>query len=115
VRLTDGQQPPASITSGNLRIVVAPPPLTITSEGDLPVARVNQAYSYQLTFSGGFPPVTWSLPTGSTLPAGLTLNANSGIISGTPTQTGQFNFTVRLTDSTNLSVTSNNLRLIILP
>jgi hypothetical protein len=115
VRLADGQQPAVNVVSGNLRIVVSPPPLTITSEGDLPNGKINQSYSYQLTFSGGFPPVTWSLPTGSSLPPGLTLNSTTGVISGTPTQTGLFNFTVKLTDSTTASVTSNNLRLLISP
>jgi large repetitive protein len=115
VRLTDSQQPAVSVTSGTLRIVVAPPPLLITSTGDLTVGRINQVYSHQLTFTGGTPPVTWSLPTGSTLPPGLTLNANSGVIEGTATQTGQFNFTVKLTDSASANVTSGNLRIIILP
>lgn len=115
VKLTDGQQPPVSVTSGNLRIVVSPPPLTVTSVGDMTPGRINQAYSFQLTFSGGFPPVTWSLPTGSTLPPGLALNPTTGVISGTPTQTGVFTFTVKLTDSTNVSVTSGNLRLVINP
>jgi hypothetical protein len=115
VKLTDGQQPAVSVVSGTLRIVVAQPPLTITSTGDLPNGKFNQAYSYQLTFVGGTPPVTWSLPTGSTLPPGLALNPTTGVISGTPTQTGLFTFTVKLTDSANVSVTSNNLRLLITP
>jgi hypothetical protein len=115
VKATDSQQPTVSTTSGNLRIIVAPAPLIITSTGDLTGGRINQAYTYQLTFTGGTPPVTWSLPTGSTLPPGLTLNATTGVISGTPTATGQFNFTVKLTDSLNVSTTSGNLRIVISP
>jgi hypothetical protein len=45
----------------------------------------------------------------------LALNPTTGVISGTPTQTGLFTFTVKLTDSANVSVTSNNLRLLITP
>jgi hypothetical protein len=105
------------VTSGTLRIVVAPAPLVVASSGDLTGGRVNQAYSYQLTFTGGTPPVTWSLPTGSTLPPGLTLNAGTGMISGTPTTAGQYNFTVKVTDSQQpaASSTSGNLRIIISP
>jgi hypothetical protein len=48
------------------------------------------------------PPFTWSLPSGG-LPSGLTLSPD-GTISGTPTQTGTFDFTLLMTDSLSRSV-----------
>jgi hypothetical protein len=47
---------------------------------------------------GGTPPYTWSISAGL-LPTGLTLNASTGAITGTPTATGTSNFTVKVTDS----------------
>jgi hypothetical protein len=54
-------------------------------------------YSTNLTASGGTTPYTWSIISGS-LPPGLTLNTNSGAITGTPTSTGIFSFTVQVSD-----------------
>jgi hypothetical protein len=48
--------------------------------------------------SGGTPPYHWSLG-GGALPAGLSISAGGGAISGTPTAAGGFNFTVLLQDS----------------
>jgi hypothetical protein len=60
-----------------------------------------------ITFSaagGSFsPPFTWSLAAGSSLPPGLALSSG-GTISGTPTQSGTFDFVVQLTDSLGRSV-----------
>ena len=61
----------------------------------LPNAVVGRAYSQQLTQTGGLNPVNFSFT--GTLPAGLTLSS-SGLLSGTPTTTGTFNFTVQVTD-----------------
>ncbi len=44
-------------------------------------------------------PVAWSVTTG-TLPAGLSLNASTGVLSGTPTATGTSSFTVKATYNT---------------
>jgi len=74
-----------------------PPPLTITT-ASLPGGQVNVAYSQTLAATGGLAPYTWSI-SGGALPAGLTLNAATGVISGTPTAQGTSNFTVKVTDS----------------
>jgi hypothetical protein len=64
----------------------------------LPDAVVNTPYSQQLNVSGGTGPFTWSVSSGS-LPAGLTLDSGTGLISGTPTTVGSSTFTVTVTDS----------------
>ncbi|PXV59883.1 Putative Ig domain-containing protein [Dyella jiangningensis] len=64
----------------------------------VPNAVVNVAYSQTLTASGGTAPYTFSLESGS-LPAGLSLNTSTGVISGTPTTVGSATFGIRATDS----------------
>ena len=71
----------------------APP--TITT-GTLPDGKVGEAYSQTLTATGTAP-ITWSIDGG--LPAGLSLNADTGEISGTPTADGTAKFTVKATNS----------------
>ena len=62
----------------------------------LPNGTNGLAYSQQLSAIYGQLPYSWSLIFGS-LPSGLTL-ATNGLISGTPTNNGTFNFTVKVTD-----------------
>jgi hypothetical protein len=75
--------------------------LAITT-ASLPVATAGVAYSTTLTATGGNPPFAWSISPDSAnlLPAGLSISASTGVISGT-TLAATFNapITVRVTDS----------------
>jgi hypothetical protein len=72
---------------------------------NLPAATLGGVYSAQLGAIGGQPSYSWSLALGSAnLPPGLSLDP-SGLISGTPTTNGLFNFIVKVTDASFASVT----------
>jgi Putative Ig domain len=61
------------------------PPLTIDTSA-LPDGQAGKAYSVTLHTSGGRAPTSWAL-SGGALPAGLALDATSGVLSGTPSDT----------------------------
>jgi hypothetical protein len=71
----------------------------ITTPSPLPNGSVGVAYSKPLIGSGGKIPYVWQVVSGA-LPGGLTLNRSTGLLTGTPTATGDFQFTVQLTDAT---------------
>ena len=71
--------------------------ITITP-ASLPDGTIGQAYSQQLSQTGGAAPITWSISGGS-LPNNLTLDAMTGLLSGTLTMTGSFSFAVKATDA----------------
>jgi putative Ig domain-containing protein len=76
------------------------------SNKSLPAGTVGIAYGATLSGRGGLAPYTWGIVSGS-LPNGLSLDSNSGTISGTPTTAGVSNFTVQITDKRNTSATAN--------
>ena len=61
-------------------------------------ALIGSPYAQSLQATGGTPPYTWSVTNGA-LPDGITLDANSGTLSGMPSAVGSFTFTLRATDS----------------
>ena len=69
-----------------------------------PGGEAGVPYSDQLTVTGGTSPFTWSVSAGS-LPPGVTLNASTGLLSGTPTTAGTYSFTVKVADSSGQSNT----------
>jgi hypothetical protein len=75
-------------------------PEAVTLACPAATTQVGASYSSALTAAGGIPPYTFS-NTGN-LPGGLTLNASTGAITGTPTKVGTFNFTAQVTDSSGL-------------
>lgn len=77
---------------------IAPPTVSLPAT-TLPNATQGLAYSAGLApASGGTAPYTYAIISGA-LPAGVSLNASTGALSGTPTDSGTFNFAVAATDS----------------
>jgi hypothetical protein len=100
VRVADTAGQADTQTLSILIIPSTPPNITTTT---LPGGTVGQPYSQALQATGGTGARIWSLSGGS-LPANLALNQD-GTISGTPTNTGTSNFTVRVTDAISQSDT----------
>ncbi|MEA5115933.1 MAG: Ig-like domain-containing protein [Geobacteraceae bacterium] len=93
-----GQSSQRTVT---VRNTISAPTITTAS---LVSATVGKAYSAGLTASGGVSPYTWSLAAG-VLPPGLSLNGTTGAISGTPTSSGTYSVTFRVTDSRRATAT----------
>jgi subtilisin family serine protease len=100
-----------SVTANQALSLTVAAPLVITTTS-LPGGTQNTSYSATLAATGGTTPYAWSVTSG-TLPAGLSLVASTGVVSGTPTGTGTSNFTVRVTD-TNLVVATQALSLTVI-
>ena len=95
------------LTGTAFQFVVQPvgfvaPTLTITTT-NLPDGTNNENYSQTLAATGGQPPYMWTVTSGS-LPKGLKLSS-AGLLSGKPTAGGQFDFTVKATDSASITGT----------
>jgi hypothetical protein len=71
--------------------------VTITTGSELPQATAGIPYVATLIATGGSAPYTWSLAAGA-LPTGLTLGAG-GVITGTPSTAGSFQFIAKAVDS----------------
>jgi hypothetical protein len=87
---------PAQIASRSLSIAVVTPLSVVTTS--LPSGVVGRSYSGTLVATGGTPPYQWSVSAG-TLPAGLTLNAGTGALTGVPTSTGDSTVGISVRDA----------------
>jgi formylglycine-generating enzyme required for sulfatase activity len=97
VNLRDGGN---NTISKNVTVQIRPLTVTWVTEPKFPDAKVGFAYSHYLSVNGGWGNKTFALKSPTTLPAGLSLNATTGIISGTPTAaTDNKTFTIVASDS----------------
>lgn len=74
----------------------------ITTAPELPAAIIGQPYTQAFTSIRGTAPVTYAISLASAVPPGLTLTS-AGVLSGTPSTVGSFDFTVVATDAAALS------------
>jgi len=94
--VTDQASSPSISYTGT--ITVRPRPLAINTPS-LPSGTEGSSYpSTILSASGGRSSYTWSITSGA-LPPSLLLNASTGVISGTTTTAGTYNFVVQLSDT----------------
>jgi alpha-tubulin suppressor-like RCC1 family protein/PKD repeat protein len=63
----------------------------------LPPGIIGAPYNWTVATTGGVPPYTWGLVSG-TLPPGLSLDTTSGVISGKPSTVGNYTFTIHVTN-----------------
>jgi outer membrane autotransporter protein len=93
VKVTDSENNSATQTyTPNMGV----PSITL-SPANVPAATLHAAYSQAVTAQGGTAPYTYALATGSSLPPGL--NLSNGVITGSPTSSGSYTFSIVATDS----------------
>jgi hypothetical protein len=100
VSVTDANSSTATQTYSNISIGAQLISITPTT---LPAGTTGTAYSQTITATGGTAPYTFTVTSGN-LPTGLSLST-SGVISGTPSATGTFTFTVGVTDTNGSTAT----------
>ena len=105
---TAGSSPPSA--PSNPVVPAAPPPAAtapvLTASSPATSATVGAGFGPYTFRATGKPAPGFTVGSGS-LPAGLSLNSTSGVLSGTPTAAGTFTFTVRASNGVNPSAVSS--------
>ena len=89
---------PSQTGSAMISLVISPPGSLVITTASLPDGVNQRAYVATLTAGGGSTPFVWSIQSGS-LPAGVSLDAATGVISGTFIRPGSYSFVVRVADN----------------
>ena len=83
------------------------PPVTVSAIDNITVTQNTAITPIQVSASGGQTPYSYSLSSNPATGAGLSINENSGQITGTPTQAGSFTLTVSVTDNASTTATES--------
>ena len=108
VQVTDSSTPTPEVASVSLTFTIQKTLHLAIAEPALPVATQGVYYTSTLQATGGVPPYTWSVASG-TLPAGLYFDSYNAEIYGTPTGHGTSSFTVEVSDSQSTPATAKRL------
>lgn len=98
VKVSDNSTPVKSDTK-QYNITIAEAGTLIITTTSLADGKEGVAYTATLSAIGGTLPYSWSITSGN-FPNGLVINSATGIISGTPTEKGNYNFTAQVSDNT---------------
>lgn len=98
VEISDGFQ--TDSRTFNVSIQAAGAPLVISNPATLPAGTHGQAYSYQMTATGGISSYNWIVNAGTALPTNWSINSSTGLITaaGVDVVAGSYNFTVEVSD-----------------
>jgi hypothetical protein len=92
-------------TGKSFQLIITTSVLVISNSSPLPAGTVGTAYSQTFSLNGGAAPYRWTIA--GNVPPGLTLNAVTGVLSGTPSANGTFDFTVQVIDNSGASANKN--------
>jgi hypothetical protein len=93
VQVTDSDEPPqTAIRRLQLTSIACSSTAVCIKSSATPDARAGSPYTYSLQSNPT--PVTWSVVDASKLPPGITLDSDTGVLSGTPSLPGTYDFTV---------------------
>lgn len=96
-----------NVTSNITSVVIHCYPNLVLTAAPSPQKEVGASYSQTNTATGGSSPYTFSVSAG-TIPPGTSLNISTGTVSGTPTASGPFSYTIKVTDSVGLTATASS-------
>jgi hypothetical protein len=104
-QVTDSDSPPRSAIQGGIDLTLTQVSLGLANQVP-PNGRVNVPYSHQFVATGGMPPYSFAVSIGS-LPSGLSLDADTGLVSGIPDTVETRGFQISVTDGCTATLTQN--------
>ncbi len=108
IQCTDSTTPTPFTVQKTFSLTVTAVALTITTTSPLPNATISQPYSFAMSPGGGTPPYTWAITADSPdTGSWLSINASSGVLSGTPGTLETESLTIRVTDHLGTNYSAN--------